>query len=112
MNKEPTSPASDDAACSLRAFQREVGKWAAETFPNSTDSAKLEHLKDEVIELQEKPDDAEEMADCLLILLHHAEAHGVDLMAAACAKFAKCKSRKWGSPDERGVARHIEEENR
>lgn len=92
----------------FRRFQRVVSRWAHKTFPASNDRAKLNHLAKEVEELRDDPS-AEEAADCLLILLHFAGAHGFDLYDAALAKFGKVQKRKWGKPGKDGVVEHVRE---
>jgi ribA/ribD-fused uncharacterized protein len=94
----------------LLPFQQKLGAWADKTFPHSDNAAKIEHLKDELKELEETPSDGTEMADMFLILLHLAHSHGVDLLAEADKKLEICEKRKWGTPDERGVSHHIEAE--
>lgn len=89
------------------SFQTEVSEWAKKTFPNSSDHGRLFHLHEEVIELMEKPHDGREMADIYLILLHHAEAHGIDLAKVAKEKFEIVKNRKWGHPDKNGIIHHL-----
>lgn len=90
-------------------FQHEVGLWARKTFPGSTDMAKLKHLQKEVVELMEAHGDRrkEEAADCLLILMHFAEAHGFSLLGAARDKHEINRKRRWGKPDKDGVIEHI-----
>jgi hypothetical protein len=85
----------------------EVGEWGAETFPASTDQAKLAHLAKEFDELRAAPSSGEEMADMVMILSHLAYAHGVDLMAEIGKKLEVCRARRWGRPDAEGVVEHI-----
>ena len=93
---------------SMDALQEKVGTWATTTFPQSTDESKLKHLQREVKELLEsgKP---EEAADCALILMHYAHAHGFSLFDECRKKFEIAKKRKWGAPDGEGVQEHIRE---
>jgi len=90
-------------------FQREVGEWGNAMFPHGTPDSVVAHLKKEVDELAESHD-AEEAADCLILLLHHAHRCGYDLMSWADWKFQINKKRKWGEPDQNGVVEHIREE--
>ena len=91
----------------LLEFQIKVGEWSAKTFPQSIDGSRIAHMFDELQELQEKPNDAYEMADIFLLLLHHAHVHGIDLEQAARIKFDILQRREWGEPDARGVVKHI-----
>jgi hypothetical protein len=83
--------------------------WADCVFDKSTPTSRVSHMKDEVGELLENPADPWEMADIMLLLLHHADNMGVDLLEATRAKFAVIQQRKWGKADERGVVNHVRE---
>lgn len=94
-------------------FQIEVGGWAEETFPQSTEESCSEHLRREIREFRQSGDtregyDAEELADCFLIILHLAHKLNISLEEVARAKFEKNKTRTWGKPDAFGVVEHIE----
>lgn len=82
-----------------------VAAWAEKTILESTDDARITHLVEEVEELRAEPHSAEEMADVLLILVHHAHRHGVDLLSAAWGKFDAVQGCEWEAPDGRGVVR-------
>lgn len=88
-------------------LQAEALRWTSAHFPNQTVLGKIEHLRSEVNELHDAPEDGEEMADCLLLLLDIASHQGVDLMDEAWKKLEKNKLRQWGKPDELGVIRHV-----
>lgn len=96
-----------EALCSQ--FQEEVSTWAAETFPHQTPQSKIAHLRKEIEELAEAPDDGEEMADCFILLLNLAEMAGVNLMAEAQRKMGINRNRKWDEPDADGVCHHVAE---
>lgn len=85
----------------------EVADWADETFPGSQPAAKVAHLRKEVEELEADPTNGEEMADCLMILVHLARGTGIDLKAELRRKLAINRGRQWGAPDARGVVEHI-----
>ena len=102
-------------------LQEATGTWGDETFPHSTARSVMDHLKDEIGELDVEVDAylaerspegraalAEEAADCYLLLLHIAHKYGFDLEVAATAKLARNRVRTWGEPDARGVVRHVE----
>lgn len=88
-------------------LQKETGLWSDETFPLSSNSSRIAHMEDELKELLDKPADKLEMADIMLLLMHHAHIHKVNLVDAVAEKFEIIKQRKWGKPDERGVVRHV-----
>lgn len=88
---------------------REIAAWGNRTFPTSTDRAKLVHLGKELAELEAEPSSGEEMADMVMILVHLAHAHNVDLLAEIRQKFDIVQQRLWGPPDADGVVEHIRE---
>ena len=77
------------------AFQAEQWEWVRKTFPTETPRGVFKHLKEEIKELGDDLSDPKELADCFLLLQCLASHHGVDLYAAARAKFEECKSRTW-----------------
>lgn len=91
----------------LDRFGAEVAQWAEATFPGQTAKSKADHLVDEARELADAPDDGEEMADVLLLLLHIAHMQGVNLMLEARKKLEINKRRQWGPADTRGVHKHV-----
>lgn len=91
-------------------LQRDIGQWQRDTFRNQSVFSKIKHLQREVIELEQKPTDRSELADCLILILAIAETTGVSngtLLQAACEKMEINKLRKWGRPDADGVQSHI-----
>ena len=91
---------------SLGALLAEVVEWGEETFPHVPLRAKIEHLRREVVELQHRPNAAEEIADIMMITAHIASDIGVDLTEAIADKFEIVKAREWGEPDADGVVEH------
>ena len=77
----------------LLDFQNEVGQWSRETFGRNVHNVDgiVNHLAREVIELAEAHD-PEEAADCLILLLGHADAMGYDLLEAAKQKMEIARS--------------------
>jgi NTP pyrophosphatase (non-canonical NTP hydrolase) len=75
------------------------GTWADSTFTKATPASICEHLRREVGELIDAPHDAEEAADCMLLLFHLAHKQGWNLEQAVINKFEKNKARSWGKPD-------------
>ena len=70
----------------------------------------INHLKREVQELYTTPQDWEEYADCLLLLMdafRRSGGNAMDLLEAAFKKLEKNKTRTWGEPDSDGVVEHI-----
>ncbi len=93
-------------------LQTETGEWAERNFPQSTIESCSEHLRREVEEFRKSGYvsggwDAEELADCQLLLFHIAHKMGVRLELESRKKLAKNQARKWGHPDALGVVEHI-----
>lgn len=94
-------------------LQEKVGIWGKATFPHSTRNTIIEHLRREVDELelsQSNRTDAEEVADCMLLLLHLAHRVGFSAETEIRRKFAICQAREWGEPDSQGVVEHVRAE--
>lgn len=84
---------------SLQALQTAVSDWSAETFgrPDSGQPLAI-RLVHEALELVKAPEDLEEGADCLILLLNWAERAGYsadDLVQAAWLKHQKNQDRQW-----------------
>lgn len=90
-------------------LQEEVGTWANTTFPKATWDSIMQHLKREVRELEYSTsvNDGEEIADCMILLMHAAFRRRVSAETAIRRKFAICQAREWGEPDEFGVIEHV-----
>lgn len=109
---------------SMKKLQREIGEWGDKTFPTSTKSEKLHgvihHLSDEVYELMaevmmysanidRREQFRQEVADAGILVFQLAYTLGFDLETEIREKMEINKKRKWGTPDERGVVKHIPE---
>lgn len=108
---------------SVQDFLEEIRAWSNATFPKSTTSAKLKHLKKEVeeaimevqkqdhhISLAQRRRVREEFADIFILLLNALSSEEItfaQLMEDAKAKMEVNKIREWGAPDEYGVVEHI-----
>lgn len=90
------------------SFQEEVGQWADKTFKKSTTGTVLMHLKREVAELEESGT-ADEVADCVLLLIHYAHKKSISIFEECVKKHKVNKQRKWGKPDAEGVVEHKKE---
>lgn len=92
-------------------LQNILHKWTVEKFGNETNPLpSLNHLKGEVLELIEKPNDRLEWADCFIILIHAAKKQGYsmnDIYSFIQEKHEINKTRKWSEPNEKGVCYHI-----
>lgn len=93
----------------------EITAWQKQTFGQATTLSKIEHLKQEIIELELDVTANEvnrrlEFADCFFLLFGAAAADGMtyqDICNAVQEKFEINKKRQWGEPDENGVVKHI-----
>lgn len=91
-------------------FQKKQYKWSIETFGKSSLESNIDHLRDELAEVIETPEDIEEWADVMLLYMNALSFAGHtmdDVLEAVHKKYEKNKKRKWGKPDERGVVKHI-----
>lgn len=91
----------------LTNFQEQVAAWSSATFPLSNNKNRAAHVLEEAHELVAVPDDPYEAADIMLLLLHHAQVNGYDLLTATKKKFEIIKKRQWLPPDENGIVRHV-----
>ena len=95
-------------------LQEQVTEFADKTFGNPGNPLPpLHHLKGEVDELIEAPNDIYEYADCMILLIQSAMRAGyrMNRLFDACEeKHEINKKRKWGEPDENGVVQHIKED--
>lgn len=95
-------------------FIKNRNEFSAKTFGSPTERncmGPLYHLKKEINELIENPDDTMEWADCFLLILDAAWRKGYsvdDMVSFASKKLEINKTRNWGLPDENGAIHHIE----
>lgn len=88
---------------------KEIVEWAEATFPRSTPESIVNHLKEEILELEAKNNDPLEIADCVIMLFHLAHKHNIDVYSACKTKFNINLQRKWNKPNELGFCTHIKE---
>jgi NTP pyrophosphatase (non-canonical NTP hydrolase) len=101
------------------AFFKRAADWADGNFPQATRASIAEHLRREVVELQDEiTADTRgapskkirmELADVFLLLIHEARHNGLDgpaLLAAAQAKLGINQARVRGQADAHGVVEH------
>jgi NTP pyrophosphatase (non-canonical NTP hydrolase) len=94
---------------------KKITEWQNRIFGAATPLSKLEHLKQEVKELESdlksnSEDKKLEFADCFILLFGAAASDGMsytDIVDAINEKMKINYRRKWGKPDEKGVVNHI-----
>jgi len=95
----------------IQKLQNEIAEWSDATFGEGRQATRpLRHLAKEVQEAIAHPEDHEEYADCLILLLdaYRMTGGGADqLLETAFEKLEINKKREWGTPDENGVVEHI-----
>ncbi len=97
----------------LEKFIKKRNKFSSKQFGTKKERGclgPLHHLKKEVQELIDNPDDEMEWADNFLLLLDAAwrKGHSLqDLINFADKKLDININRKWGEPDKDGVYQHI-----
>jgi hypothetical protein len=128
----------EDSSKRIQNLQDDIKKWSDGTFGmHRTANPMAYHLKKEITELITALDDLYrgtysnsstqdgidllatkyrrirfELADCLMLLIDcasHTQINMDSLISAVEEKLEINKNRKWGTPDENGVIRHIEE---
>jgi NTP pyrophosphatase (non-canonical NTP hydrolase) len=96
------------------SFQKEITDWAERQFPNATLEGIWKHFLREVNELETakvaEQGEGNEIADCMMLLMHYAHWRGLSVFDEIAKKFDKNKKRTWGKPDHEGVVEHIREE--
>jgi hypothetical protein len=98
----------------INKFIQDRNEFSHKTFGSPAErdcSYPLIHLKDELLELLNNPDDQMEWADCTLLLLDAAWRKGYsleDLIDFSIKKLEINKKRKWKKNDN-GYFKHIKE---
>jgi ParB family chromosome partitioning protein len=97
----------------LRILATDQAEWSQATFGADSDRGPigpLRHLEKEACEAQQCPEDLEEYADCLLLILDAARRAGFGPMAlvlAAQNKMAVNKTREWQRPTSDQPVEHV-----
>lgn len=79
-----------------------------------TNHSILTHLRRELEEIENDPNDIEEWADAMLLFMHGLRERGFSIASLVIAlekKFEVNRNRKWKAPDEHGVVEHEKGEN-
>ncbi len=100
-------------SCSFTRLFKENHEWQRKIFGQSGPQAKLDRLFLEFYELYERPEEDEEYADCMLLLVGAWTERGKtpqELLEACRRKLEINKKRKWRKSDEQSVAEQNHEE--
>lgn len=102
--------------CMIEQQYNEIREWQNKTFPQATPLSCANHLAEEVAELQKELEngnvDRDEIADCFLLLIGVCNKGGLeysDIVGAIDSKMAENLKRKWGSVNEQGYVKHVDE---
>lgn len=97
----------------LYALARDQADWSQATFGTDQDRGPLgalRHLEMEAREAQDSPTDAEEYADCFLLILDAARRAGISpgqLIEAAQRKMIINRQRTWPRPVDDNPVEHV-----
>lgn len=92
---------------------RAWGQWTDATWGPRDHAGALNHLRDELDEIADSPEDVFEWADALALVIDGARLAGHsfgNLALAYSAKLEINKARKWAPLDARGVSQHLKGE--
>lgn len=95
-------------------LQANLREWTEKQFPTRNLHSILAHLHKEIAELEQKPDDMYEFADCFMLLFDAASFQNKrmsDIFIAIEQKLEINKKRKWGEPNSEGFTEHIREKD-
>lgn len=93
-------------------IQHDLKIWTEKTFPQRTMGSILAHLRSEIAEIEENPDDIMEFADAFMLLFDAVSYQGFhmsEVYRAMDRKLEINKARKWGRPNAEGFVEHIKE---
>lgn len=79
----------------LRTLQREISKWADNNFPGRDHVSVKNKLDKEIAEWAKDPENADEFADVMILILDWAHLMGVDMQAAVNTKMKINLTRNW-----------------
>ena len=90
----------------IREITAQINKWCDEVYPTRTRDQMIEKLKEEFAELAERPLDAWEMADIMIILLDLCDHLGFDIAKVIHHKMDINAKRSW-QITEQGILKHV-----
>lgn len=102
---------SDVIPLSLGTLQREISKWADINFPGRDAISVHNKLKQEMEEWAKNPDDAEEFADVMILVLDWMQLKGINAQAAINAKMGVNIKRNWVFDSTNRTWQHTEDKH-
>lgn len=94
----------------VKEWQNQLAEWQDATFPDSTLTTTLAHLRDEVNNELNEECAADEIADCVFLLMGFATKRGIDIEAVMREKFQINIARKWSSEiNKKGFFSHCDD---
>lgn len=100
----------------IREITDDIKSWLDEVYPERGVESTIAKLQEELNEISEKPLDAWEMADLLIVLFDFCDILGFDIAKIVKHKMDINKERNWAItggvfkhvPEQSGVARYLE----
>ena len=90
----------------LRDITKNIVEWCNEVYPERNHELILKKLEEEFQELRDKPLDAWEMADIMIILFDLCDELGFDVAKIVDKKMQINKARRWQVTDQ-GILKHV-----
>lgn len=90
----------------MREITAQIKQWCDEVYPTRTRDQMIAKLQEEFQELAERPLDAWEMADIMIILLDLCDHLGFDIAKIIAHKMDINRQRTW-QITEQGILKHV-----
>ena len=98
----------------------DINSWCIKTFGKNRAIASLHHLKEQIEEIIQElgkenvnvEDCDKKYADAFILLINSAASYGMDandVLKAISIKMDINRGRRWGSPDDNGICKHLKE---
>lgn len=95
-----------DVKYDIRDITAEIRAWCDQVYPDRTRDQMISKIMEEFQELAEKPLDAWEMADILIIMLDLCHHLGFDIAKIVHHKMDINRKRQW-QVNEQGILKHV-----
>lgn len=91
----------------LREMNEDIQAWLIDVYPDRTLDQVVKKLHEEIGELQERPLDAWEVADVMILLVDLCDIAGFDLAKLVKHKMDINRKRSWTKVD--GILKHVKD---